>query len=130
MSLMVVLHLCSALAALVLGSLLFGVPKGTFTHKIMGRIWMILMLVAALSAFGLSSGMMMGMYFSPLHALAIYTLFMLWNAYRYIRVGRISAHRKAVLGLYWGALVIPGIIAVLWPGRYLNQVVMGWIGLV
>ncbi|SNZ20822.1 DUF2306 domain-containing protein [Cohaesibacter gelatinilyticus] len=126
---MVGLHLYSALGALLLGGLLFWIPKGTFAHRLMGRIWMMLMLVTALSAFGLSSGMMLGMYFSPLHGLAIYTLFMLWNAYRYVRAGHIGAHRKAVLGLYWGALVIPGTIAVLWPGRFLNQLVMGWIEL-
>lgn len=128
MSLIVGLHLYSALAALLLGLVLYLLPKGQSLHRLIGRFWMGAMLLAALSAFGLSSKMM-GFYVSPLHGLAVLTLVMLWRAYHYARMGRISAHRKAVWGLYWGALVIPGLVAVVWPGRFLNRLVLGWIGL-
>jgi uncharacterized membrane protein len=126
MSVIVGVHLYSALGALVLGLLVSFLPKGRFIHRCIGRLWMGLMVIAALSAFGLSSGMI-GTYLSPLHGLALFTLFMLWRAYRYARAGRISAHRKTVWGVYWGALVIPGLFAFLLPGRLLNLYLTGWI---
>ncbi len=128
MNLMVGLHLFSALGALILGVVLYFLPKGVALHRLIGRIWMGLMLLAALSAFGLSSNMI-GFYLSPLHGLAALTLYLIWRAYNYARKGQISAHRKAVWALFWGALVIPGIFAVLLPGRFLNEFVVGWIKL-
>ncbi|MCV6599991.1 MAG: DUF2306 domain-containing protein [Cohaesibacter sp.] len=124
--LMVGIHLYAALGALILGAVLLALPKGSGLHRLAGRFWALLMLVVAFSAFGLSSHLF-GFYLSPLHGLALYTLVMLFFAYRYARSGQIDRHRKAMMGLYWGALVVPGLIAILWPGRFLNQVVMRWM---
>lgn len=125
MNLMIGLHLFSALSALILGGVLYFVSKGSDLHRLLGRIWMSLMLLAALSAFGLSSNMI-GYYLSPLHGLAAFTLFMIWRAYHFARTGQISSHRKTVWALFWGALVIPGMFAVILPGRFLNELVFGW----
>jgi uncharacterized membrane protein len=120
MTLLIGLHLFSALLALVLGGMLLALPKGRGWHRPLGRIWIGGMVIACLSSFGLSSHMM-GSYFSPLHGLALFTLVMVWKAFYHARRGQISAHRKVVQGLYWGALVVPGIFAIILPGRFLND---------
>src|SRR5262245_30802921 len=66
-----VLHLSSALAALVLGVLIMARAKGTASHRMLGRTWVALMSIAALSSFwltGLSDGL------SVIHVLSVWTL--------------------------------------------------------
>ena len=38
----------------------------------------------------------------------------------------IVGHRKEILGLYLGALMIPGVVAFVLPGRLMNVMLMGW----
>jgi len=45
------LHLGAAILSLVLGAVVLYRRKGTASHKALGRIWVGLMLVAALSSF-------------------------------------------------------------------------------
>src|SRR6185503_6538149 len=45
------IHLSAALAALALGAAVFLAPKGTLLHRVSGRAWAGLMLVAAISSF-------------------------------------------------------------------------------
>jgi len=62
--------------------------------------------------------------FSPIHLLSIFTLVMLplavWHAHRH----RVAFHRKAMLGLFFGALVIAGAFTFL-PGRIMHAVAFG-----
>ena len=48
---MLALHICAAVSALLLGALGLASPKGTHRHKIFGRVWVGLMLAAAISSF-------------------------------------------------------------------------------
>jgi uncharacterized membrane protein len=61
---------------------------------------------------------------SPIHLLAIFTLVMLpiavWRAHKHA----IDRHRRAMLGLFFGALVIAGLFTFL-PGRIMHAVVFG-----
>jgi uncharacterized membrane protein len=41
------------------------------------------------------------------------------------RRGRIGAHRRSMIGLYLGALLVTGAFTLL-PGRIMGRVVFGW----
>jgi uncharacterized membrane protein len=54
-SLWLTLHLATVLPALPLGAVVLLRRKGDLTHRLLGRVWTMLMLVAAASSFGLHS---------------------------------------------------------------------------
>lgn len=62
--------------------------------------------------------------FSPIHLLTILTIAVLpvavWRAHRH----DVSGHRRAMLGLFAGALVIAGLFTLM-PGRIMYTVVFG-----
>ena len=61
---------------------------------------------------------------SPIHLLAVFTLVMLpiavWRAHRH----DVKRHRRAMLALFFGALVIAGVFTLL-PGRIMHAVLFG-----
>jgi uncharacterized membrane protein len=62
--------------------------------------------------------------FSPIHLLSIFTLAMLPLAIAHARRHAVERHRRAMLGLFVGALVIAGVFTFL-PGRIMHAVVFG-----
>jgi uncharacterized membrane protein len=127
-SLAVRLHVAAVVPAALIGPYMFWAKKGTPVHRLAGKIWLGLMAVAALSSFFIHSiNLFMG--FSPIHLLSAYVLAGCWFAYRSARQHRIAAHRRQVLGLYFGGIVGAGLFTLL-PGRIMNAVVFtypaGW----
>ena len=61
---------------------------------------------------------------SPIHLLSIFTLLMLplavWRAHRH----RVTDHRRAMIAIFSGALVVAGLFTLL-PGRIMHAVVFG-----
>lgn len=123
LTLPIVMHLGTALPALFLGPVILLRRKGDRAHKMMGRVWVALMLTTAVSsAFIRSPGSgIAGTGFSFIHIFTIWTLVNaplgVWMA----RQGRIRAHRGAMTGLYIG-LVIAGAFTFI-PGRLLGNLV-------
>jgi uncharacterized membrane protein len=117
----VAVHAAAALAALGGGAALLAMRKGSPAHRLLGRAWAVAMLAVALSAFFIGSG------FSWLHGLAIVALAALAGAVHYARTRNLRAHRQAVLGLYFGAIVVPGLFALL-PQRILGNWVWSALG--
>ncbi|WP_315778659.1 MULTISPECIES: DUF2306 domain-containing protein [unclassified Bradyrhizobium] len=119
----VVLHAFAAMTAFGLGVVQFAAPKGTVPHRTMGWIWVALMAAVAVSSFWIHTIRLVGP-FSPIHLLSLYTLAMLplaiWAAHRH----RVAAHRRAMIMLFSGALVIAGLFTLL-PGRIMHRVVFG-----
>ena len=118
------IHLSAALAALALGAAVFLARKGTFLHRVSGRTWAGLMLVAAISSFWIKGN---GSY-SWIHLLSIVTLVLLAGVVYAAMSGHIRRHRAGVIGLYSGSLVTAGLFALL-PGRLLGKMVWGALGL-
>ncbi|MDG1802446.1 MAG: hypothetical protein P8J02_11425 [Yoonia sp.] len=58
--------------------------------------------------------------FSPIHGLAIVTLWSLYAALRHVIAGRIALHRMVMRNLYWHGLIIAGLFNFL-PGRASNH---------
>lgn len=117
------IHVFTVVPAAVLGAWVLYGRKGTPLHRLLGRVWVFLMAVTALSSFFIHTIRMIGP-FSPIHLLSVLTLFscgyIIWSA----RTRRLKAHRQAVLALYWGGIGLAGAFTIV-PGRIMNQVVLG-----
>jgi len=117
------IHAFAAMTAFALGVVQLSAPKGTLPHRTLGWIWIALMLVVSISAFFIYQLRMWGEW-SPIYLLAIYTLIMLPVAVLAARRHQVPRHRRAMIGLFVGALVIAGLFT-LWPGRIMYAVVFG-----
>jgi len=111
------------MTALVFGTIQLVAPKGTLPHRIVGSIWVALMLAVCVSAFFIHQLRIWGEW-SPIHLLAIFTLVMLplavWQAHKH----NVAKHRRAMLGLFFGALIVAGLFTF-WPGRIMYAVMFG-----
>jgi uncharacterized membrane protein len=116
-------HAFAAMAAFVLGLIQFALPKGTGPHRVRGWVWVGLMAVISLTAFGIHELRMWGPW-SPIHLLAIFTLAMLPLAVLHARNHRIAQHRRAMIAIFVGALVVAGAFTFV-PGRIMYKVAFG-----
>jgi uncharacterized membrane protein len=116
-------HAFAATGAFMLGSVQLAAPKGTLPHRLVGAVWVLLMVVVCISAFFIHELRVWGPW-SPIHLLAIFTLVMLpiavWRAHRH----EVAQHRRAMLSLFLGALIIAGLFTFL-PGRIMHAVLIG-----
>jgi len=121
----VMLHLATVVPALLLGPFILWREKGDAVHKILGRIWAMLMVISAIaSAFIVApGGGIAGSGFSPIHFFTVWTLINVPVAIYLARKGKIRHHRGAMTGLYVG-LCIAGAFTLL-PGRLLNTFFFG-----
>lgn len=117
------IHVAAVIPAALLGAYLLLRPKGTPTHRSLGKIWLSLMVITALSSFFIHQiNLFYG--FSPIHLLSIFVLFGCWGAIANARKRNIAAHKRIVRGLYFGGIVGAGIFTFL-PGRIMNKVAFG-----
>jgi uncharacterized membrane protein len=117
------LHAFAAMAAFVLGVVQFAAPKGTLPHRTLGWIWVGLLACVAVSSFWIHQIRLVGPW-SPIHLLSIFTLVTLplgvWMAHRH----RVSDHRRIMISIFSGVLVVAGLFTLL-PGRIMHTVVFG-----
>jgi len=118
------LHAIAAILAFALGGWIFFGAKGDARHMLMGRIWVGLMAIVALTSLFIWTIRLLGP-FSPIHILSVLTFFGLWDGVRHARAGRISLHRREMQQLYVGALLIAGFFTFM-PGRIMHHVVFGF----
>src|SRR5712691_5462873 len=116
-------HAFAALGAFALGAVQLAAPKGTIPHRVFGWVWATLLLVVAVSSFFIHEIRLWGP-FSPIHLLSIFTLVMLPLAVLRARRHNVDGHRRAMLGLFLGALLIAGAFTFL-PGRIMHAVAFG-----
>jgi len=117
------IHAVAAIGALVLGALVLFRRKGTPLHRLMGRLWVVLMLVVATSALFINEIRLIGP-FSPIHLFVVVTYGGLAVAIWRIRRGDVVGHRAAMVTLYFGALLLTGAFTLL-PGRRMHDVLFG-----
>lgn len=121
----ILIHLGAALAALVLGIAVFLRRKGTFAHRVLGRAWVALMLVTAISTYWIrSSGS-----FSWIHGLSVVALIGLACAVYFAVAGNIQRHQSIMKGVFFGGLIIAGVFALL-PQRLLGHALWTTFGLI
>ena len=116
-------HAFAAMAALLLGVVQLSAPKGTLPHRTLGWIFAALMAAVAISSFWIHELRIIGP-FSPIHLLSIFTLAVLPFAVLAARRHDVVRHRRRMIGLFLGALVVAGLFTLL-PGRIMHAVVFG-----
>lgn len=119
------IHLAATILALALGIAMLARRKGTGSHRLLGWMWVSLMLTAAVSSFWVTGAD--GAY-SAIHILSVVVVVLVPLAVLAIRRGKTVTHRRAMIGLFFGALVIPGLFTLL-PGRVLGRLLTDGIGL-
>jgi uncharacterized membrane protein len=117
------LHAFTAMAAFALGAVQLSAPKGTLPHRTAGWIWVALMVIVAVSSFFIHDLRMWDAW-SPIHLLSVFTLAMLPLAVMHPRRHRVDRHRRAMIAIFVGALVIAGLFTLA-PGRIMHAVVFG-----
>ena len=120
------LHLGSLVPAFVIGSYLLLNRKGTPAHRLLGKIYMGLMLFTATITLFMEAlvGPKFLNHFGFLHLLSLFVLYTVPTAYRAIRVGNIKLHKRKMVGLYVGALLVAGAFT-LSPGRLIHTWLFG-----
>ena len=116
-------HVLTVVPAAIIGGIMLLRKKGTPAHRVAGRVWIALMVLAALSSFFIHTIRTWGP-FSPIHLLSVLTLsgafMVVWSARRRDFI----SHQRAVKSLYFGAIGIAGFFSFL-PGRIMHEVVFG-----
>ena len=118
MSTLIAAHASLALLAVALGAAVLLRPKGTRSHKALGRIWVALMAAVALSSFWIFE-IRKGAGPSLIHVLSVWSLIALACAVWFIRHGNVQAHRRFMIGTFVG-LAGAGLAALI-PGRTLYR---------
>jgi uncharacterized membrane protein len=117
----IIIHVATVLPAIPLGGYVLLARKGTPRHRLLGKIWLVLMLITATSAiFIQSSGG-----FSFIHIFIPVTFHAAWKTIATARRGDIKAHKNHLVFTYLTALMIPGIVAFALPGRLMNVMLLG-----
>jgi len=120
------LHLATVVPAFAIGALQLFRRKGTPSHKLLGKIYMVLMLATGLITLAMPAevGPRFLNHFGFIHAFSFLTLYSVPTAFIAARRGNIKAHRGAMLGLYLGGILIAGAFAFT-PGRMLHTWLFG-----
>jgi uncharacterized membrane protein len=117
------IHLATVLPAFVIGTWqIFFSTKGARMHRALGFIYLGLMTITAVAAFFIRSvghGSL-----SPIHLFIPLTFFGVFGALWWVHRGHIEGHRRAMLGLYFGGMLVAGGLAFL-PGRIMYRLLFG-----
>ena len=112
-----------AIIAIILGGIQLSMKKGGTIHKLLGRIWVGLMLIVATTSFFIHEIKLWGTY-SPIHLLSLWTIFILGVGVYYARVGNIKRHKQVMIATYFFALILTGFFTLM-PGRIMHQILIG-----
>lgn len=104
--------------------------KGTQSHRLLGWCWVILMASVALSSIFIRSTHLPNIAgFTPIHLFTVLVIFALPRAVYAAKTHRIPQHRRLMLGMFVGGLIIAGLFTLL-PGRLLGDLLWHhWLGL-
>lgn len=118
-----VAHAFAAMAAFVLGIAQFALPKGTVPHRTLGWCWVLLMAWVAVSSFSINTIRQFGP-FSFVHVISAFVLVLLPLAVLSARRHEVRRHRRMMLSLFLGGLVVAGAFTFM-PGRIMSRVAAG-----
>lgn len=114
-------HLCTALAALVLGIFIMLRRKGSASHKALGWAWVALMgSTAVASGFIRDYKLPNLLGYTPIHIFTVTVALGLPYAVWQIRRGNVMAHRATMRGMFFGGCVLAGMFTLV-PGRFLGN---------
>jgi len=121
------LHVFTVVPAFFLGTWqIFFSRKGMRMHRALGYVYLTLMTVTAVTALFIHQipaiDIVYG--FGPIHIFSLVTLFGVVGALRGAWSHNIKLHKRSMLGVYIGGLLIAGSFALL-PGRLMHRVIFG-----
>jgi uncharacterized membrane protein len=121
------LHAFTVMPAFLLGTWqIFFSHKGAPWHRRIGYVYLVLMTVTAITALFIHQipaiDIVFG--FGPIHIFSIVTLLGVVGALRGAWTHNIKLHKRSMLGVYIGGLLIAGTFALL-PGRLMHRVIFG-----
>lgn len=119
-------HLITVVPCVFLGAYVLLAKKGTSIHRFLGKIYMVLMLITALITLFMPAmvGPQVLNHFGWIHLFSFLTIWTVPTAYTAIRKGNVRAHKRKMILLYFGAILIAGGFTFA-PGRYLNELFFG-----
>lgn len=120
-------HVYAVVPAFFIGTWqIFVSAKGSPRHRLMGKIYLALMTVTAISSLFIKTIMPDGPFFgfSPIHLLVPVTLWGVVGALYFARRGDILRHKRAMITTYVGALLIAGVFTFM-PGRIMHAIFFG-----
>jgi len=115
-------HLATVVPCFFIGTFLLIIKKGTNIHKVLGRIYMILMMLTAGITLFMPAhiGPKFLNHFGWIHSFSLLTIYTVPTAYLAIKNGNIKSHKRKMILLYFGAIIIAGGFTFV-PGRYLHE---------
>ncbi|AXQ27961.1 DUF2306 domain-containing protein [Solimonas sp. K1W22B-7] len=122
--LLIYFHLVTVMPALVIGTYILLKPKGTPSHRLLGKWYMSLLIVTALASFFMQAqvGPRLFNHFGYIHLVSVLTLYSVPMAYYTARKRNVKRHKRLMVLTYIGAVVIAGLFALFTPGRVLYSV--------
>lgn len=117
-----ILHLATILPAFLIATYLLSRRKGDAQHRMLGRCYMLLMLISATVTLFMPAQVgpaLMG-HFGFIHLLSLLVFYAIPAALLGIRSNNIAKHKRAMIMLYVGGLLIAGSFALM-PGRMLHD---------
>lgn len=115
-------HLATVIPCVVLGPIAFILRKNTKAHKIVGRLYCFLMVSTAMFALFLPAhvGPRIFNHFGWIHSFCLLTFYSVTTAILAIRKGQVKKHKRKLIHLYIGAILIAGSFTF-YPGRFMHQ---------
>lgn len=115
-------HLATVIPCFLIGTLLLLIKKGTGIHKKLGRVYMILMMITAAITLFMPAhvGGRIFNHFGWIHSFSFLTIYTVPTAYIAIKRGDVKSHKRKMILLYFGAIIIAGSFTFV-PGRFLNN---------
>ena len=114
-------HLLTVIPCVLIGGYLLAVKKGTPFHKLLGKLYMSLMVITAVITLFMPAyvGPQFLHHFGYIHLFSILTLYSVPTAIIAVKKGQIKKHKFKMIFLYVGAIIIAGGFT-LSPGRFLH----------
>ena len=121
-------HLGTVVPAFLIGTYLLVNRKGTSRHKLLGKLYMMLMMItAAITLFMPADiGPILFAPFGFIHLLSVLVLYTVPTAFFAARAGNVKRHKYNMMGLYVGGILIAGTFAMM-PGRLLHEWLFSYI---
>ena len=120
-------HVFTVVPAFVIGTWqIFFSRKGARHHRFWGYVYLTLMTATAIAAIFVQTIMPHGPFggFSPIHIFVPVTLIGVAAAIHGAKTRNIRLHKRAMLGVYIGGILIAGAFTFV-PGRLMHAVVFG-----
>jgi len=113
-------HAIAAILAIILGGWQLLSTKGNTCHRVVGYMWVLLMLYVSISSFWIHSIRVIGL-FSPIHLLSAFTIWTLYGAITAAKQKNILKHKRMMSLLYFLGLIFTGVFTLL-PNRAMHDV--------